>query len=275
MGDPIVTTGGSCANTIKGLASLGQRSALAGKMGRDPMGKLFLEKFEKYGVVPLIVYSDTPTAQVASLITPDHQRTFRCFPGAGNEFTEEDLIPELFQGVRLVHIEGYAFYNQSLAERSMQMAKEAGALVSLDLGSFELVKKFKGKLLELIPAYVDIIFANEDETRVLTGLGPEEGCDLLRQMCQATVILIGKDGCWIGSPDEKCLCPAIAANVIDTTGAGDLFASGFLHGFLEGCTLKECGRYGNLTGGTVVQYKGAEIPDHKWTELKEIMPKGQ
>lgn len=272
---PLIITGGSCSNTIKGLASLGQRSALFGKIGRDKMGQHFLNNVVPIGVMPWLIASDTPTAQVACFVTPDRQRTFRCFPGAGNELTEEDLFPELFEGVKLVHVEAYAFYNGSLATRAMQLAKEAGAIVSLDLGCFELVEHFRHTILGLLPDYVDIIFANEDEIYALTGLGPRAGCNKLKQMCPIAVVSVGENGCWVGSGEKIFHSPAFPIEVVDTAGAGDLFASGFLHGYLEGCSLKECARYGNLAGSAVVGTCGAEIPTTQWTKLKKRMQTGE
>lgn len=261
--------GGSASNTIKGLRSLGQKTAICGKIGSDEMGQKYIKNINHLGIIGKLVTSSTPTQQVAAFITPDHQRTFRVFPGAAIELSSLDLTPELFRNVKLVHIEGYALYNGSLVRRAMELAKEAGALVSFDMASFEVVQKYKETILELISSYADIVFANEDEAKTLTGLFPSEACDKLKSMCKVAVILVGEDGCWVGSGDYKHHSPAVASKVIDTTGAGDLFASGFLHGYLEGCPLDICAQYGNLTGGAVVEIVGAEIPEAKWKELRE------
>lgn len=269
--NPQIATGGSCSNTIKGLASLQDNCAILGKIGEDDLGQIYLNNIKSIGVTPLFICSKTPTAQVAVLITPDFQRTFRCFPGAGNELVGDDLTPEMFEGVRHVHLEGYAFYNGDLVSRALKMAKEAGATVSIDLATCEVVGQFRDQMLDLIPKYVDIVFANEYEAKALTGLPPEEACDQIRQMCPISVVLIGKNGCWVGSNEGKTHCPGIPVTVKDTTGAGDLFASGFIHGFLQGRSYETCAYFGNLLGSTVVTVMGAEIPQDMWPAIQEKM----
>lgn len=268
-----IAAGGCTSNTIKGLASLGQNCAFFGKMGTDDMGHRFLQNITSVGILPMLLTTETPTQQVASLITPDCQRTMYCFPGASEELTEHDLTPGLFEGVRLVYIEGYALYNGTLVKKAMHMAKEAGALVAFDMGCSFVVNKFKKDIQELLVNYVDIVFANEEETKTLTGLEAAEGCAYLRNICGTAVVMIGKAGCWAGSGDELVLSPSVPAQVVDTTGAGDLFASGFLHGYLEGRPLAECAHWGNLTGASVVEVMGAEIPELRWEQLRQEMPK--
>ena len=270
--ETLIASGGSAANTIKGLANLGQLSALFGKVGKDDMGMDFTSRMKSFGVLPLLIEIDTPTTQVAGLITPDGQRTFRYFLGASSKLSEKDITPHLFKNVKLVHIEVYALYNGNVVEKAIRLAKKEGAIVSIDLGSFEVVKQFKSRLLKLIPQ-VDIVFSNEDEIQALTGLDPETGCEALKDMCSISVVKMGKDGCWVMSGTEKILSPGIPAKVVkDTTGAGDHFASGFLHGFLDGRSLAECAYYGNLTGSAAVEVYGAEIPESKWIELRKLMP---
>jgi len=271
--EPFIASGGSAANTIKGLANFRQKSAFFGKVGKDHMGSHFTSKMNSFGVIPILIESDTPTTQVAGLITPDGQRTFRYFLGASNELTELDLTPELFEGTKLVHLEVYSLYNGHLVEKAMRLAKEAGAMVSIDLGSFEVVKHFKSQLLHLISNYVDIVFSNEDEIYALTGLDPENGGIVLKELCKIAVVKMGKHGCWVMSGDEKIYSPSVPAKIVkDTTGAGDHFASGFLHGLLEGKDLSVCAYYGNLTGSAAVEVYGAEIPEEKWVELRQLMP---
>lgn len=268
--DVIIATGGSAANTIKGLASLKLKSAFFGKIGNDEMGLKFASKIKSLGVIPLLIETNVPTTQIAALITPDGQRTLRYFLGASKELTEYDLTSEMFKGVKLVHIEIYAIYQGNLVEKAMKLAKQAGAAVSIDLGSFEMVKQFKSRLLDLIPNYVDIVFANEDEIKALTGLDPENGCEFLKTICPIAVVKLGKHGCWVMSASQKFQSPGFPVSVVrDTTGAGDHFASGFLYGFLEGCSLEMCARYANLLGSAAVEVYGAEIPESKWIEIRK------
>lgn len=220
-------------------------------------------------IVPLYTQSTAPTAQVVCLITPDRERTLRSFLGASQEMKAEDLKPEQFENVKLVHIEGYSLLNESLTERAMELAKEAKAKISFDLASFEITQAYKDKIIYLLSHYVDILFANEAETKMLTGLSPEKGSDILKDICQTVIILQGSKGCWVARRETKFHHPAFSVQSIDTTGAGDLFASGFLHGYLSQSSLQECARFGSLIGAAAVQYLGAEIPAEKWEEIKK------
>jgi sugar/nucleoside kinase (ribokinase family) len=268
-----IRMGGSSANTIKGLAHLGHRCALVGKVGEDSAGAAFVKSLKNSNVISLLVHSSTPTGQIACLVTSDGERTFRDFLGASKEFSMEDLKPELFTGVKLVHIEGYTLMNESVTLRAMELAKAAGAKVSFDLSNFELVQQFQNQIVHLLSQHVDIVFANRDETRTLTKLDSEKGCSILKDLCDVVVTLMGSEGCWIGHGSEQYRCLAYPVTPLDTTGAGDLFAAGFLHGYLTGRALTECAHYGALAGAAVVQVFGAEIPETQWEELRRQMSK--
>jgi sugar/nucleoside kinase (ribokinase family) len=270
---PSTATGGSCANTIKGLASLQVKCALLSKIGCDTLGAHFTQYMKNLGVVPLFLTANKPTARVLCLITPDGQRTMRFFAGSSQEMDENHLHTDYLKGVKIVHIDSYSLRNGQLIERMMQLAKEAGALISIDLSSFEIVHQYKERIYHLLRTYVDIVFANEDETKTLTGLSPYQGCEHLKEICPIAIVLSGKDGCLVGHQKKIFESPAFPANVIDTTGAGDLFASGFLYGYLKGYPLEKCARLGNLLGGSVIEVKGAEIPEEKWKELRQIISK--
>ena len=271
QGMPHVAPGGSCLNTIKGLAGLGEKCAIVGKVGEDSSGEYMLENLRKQHVQSLFVPTLTPTAQVVSLLTPDHQRTMLIFPGASLELTADDLRSEHFHGVTLVHLEGYLLRNGYMTEKVMKMAKDAGKLISFDLGCFQLVQENRDLILSLLRSYVDIVFANEDEIFALTGLDPKAGCVELQKICPIAVVLMGKEGCLVGSRDRLIAKATLSAEVVDTTGAGDLFASGFLYGILRGYDLETCAYLGNCLGSTIVGVKGAEIPESQWVELKKII----
>ncbi|MFQ5729094.1 MAG: carbohydrate kinase family protein, partial [Waddliaceae bacterium] len=180
-----------------------------------------------------------------------------------------DLDPAHFKNVNIVHIEGYSLQNEKVTEKAMRLAKESGALVSLDLGSFEIVNQYKSTILGLLEKYVDLVFTNKDETLALTGFPPEKGCEQIKNLCEIAVVMIGKEGSWVGWGDETHRCPTFQVEAIDTTGAGDLFASGFLHALLEGKPAEECAKWGAITASTVVQVIGTEIPPEKWKQIKD------
>lgn len=221
----VFAAGGSCANTIKGLAHMGHSCGLFGKMGNDRMGELFNENIKRKGIHSFCLYSDSPTLVVVSMISPDGERTMRSCQGADIEMNVQDLTPDLFCGVQHVHIEGYVLYShdRKYASTVMKLAKDAGATISLDVSSFQLVHQFRDTLLELIAGYVDVLFSNSDEVFVLLGKGPEEGCKELSKICSIAVVTTGKEGCFVGANGMAMHSPSFSASVVDTTGAGDLF----------------------------------------------------
>jgi sugar/nucleoside kinase (ribokinase family) len=261
--------GGSCANAIKGLAKLGHSCAFVGKVGQDEEGALVQQNFLKMGIIPLLAHGQQPTSQLACLVTPDGERTFRNFMGATREFSAQDIKPEMFKNIRLAHIEGYNLLNEGLTEEAMRLAKEAGAKITFDLANYSLVEKFKEQLMPLISCNVDILFANGEEARRLTGLDPHEACSALKDIVEIVIILLGAQGCVIGHDMEVKHYPAYPVKPLDTTGAGDLFTAGFLHGYLTGQPIKACAHYGALAGAAIVKVLGAELPDEDWVKLSE------
>jgi sugar/nucleoside kinase (ribokinase family) len=273
-GAPVnLSIGGSSANTIKGLAHLGHQTAFVGKIGQDPAGEIFKKSLKELNITSLLLPANSPTGQLVCFVTPDGERSFRNFLGASQELQASDLTSTMFQNVKLVHIEGYTLLNHPLTEKAMQLAKEANALVSFDLSSFEITEDYRPEIIHLITHYVDILFANIDETKTLTHLPPEKGCDVLKDMCNIAVVMMGINGCWVGQDQSKIWCPAYPVHPIDTTGAGDLFAAGFLHGFLTGKSLPTCAHYGALTAAAVVKVYGAEIPKSAWEKLQKVIMK--
>ncbi len=264
-----VKAGGSAANMVKGLSRLGHSCAFLGKIGQDDNAAIFVESLQKYNVKPCLQVSSSPTGQLACLVLPDGERTFVDYLGAGKELTGNDLTAELFAGVKWVHIEGYTLLNDTLTQRAMELAKEAGAKISFDLSNFEIVKQYKDLMARLLAGYVDIVFGNADEVRALTGSDPKEGCSLLKDICDIAVVLMGPDGCWIGSGKDMIHCYAYPVVPLDTTGAGDLFTAGFLHGYLIGKSMPTCAHYGALVAAAVVRVYGSDIPDETWDAIRE------
>ena len=245
--------GGSCANAIKGLSRLGHSCGLLGKVGNDEAGKSFSKTMREMGIVPSLIPGQTSTGQVIALVTPDGERTMRDFLGASQEMRPEDLHPGAFEGVKWVHIEGYMLFREGVAERAMQLAKEAGARVSFDLANYELVHQYKETIISLVSKYVDLLFANQVETYALTKRDPQRACALLNDLCEVAVVSMGIEGCWIPDGEKVLHCPAYPVKPVDSTGAGDLFAAGFLHGYLTGKPLPLCAHFGAKVAAEVVQ----------------------
>ena len=276
--EPQLVPGGSCANTIKGLAKTGKKIAFFSKRGDDEIGTLLEKSLKMHKVEPLLSISKQPTGHLASFVNPQGDRTFFVCPGATLDLTSKDFTNEVFKKGKIVHIEGYFLRNNDAIETCMKMAKEAGCLVSFDLGCFELVREHKEKVLNLMSKYVDILIANKFEAKELTGKSPKDACKEIQKIVKVAIVLTGKRGCWVGSQGKLVSSTGLTANVVDTTGAGDLYTSGFLYALLERKPLEECAYIGNLFGKSVIENIGAEIPEDKWApiiqELDRLKKKG-
>lgn len=268
--EPLITPGGSSTNTIKGLANLGQKCAMIGMTGEDEDAVYFSSSLLSQNITPLLSSTpNSPTAKVVCMVTPDGERTMRSNLGACVEMKPEYLKPEYFEGASLLHIEGYTLYNSPLPIRAMQLAKEAGVKISLDLASFEIVHQFRDLITDILEKYVDIVFTNELEAEALTGKDEKSTCKYLSGICEVAVVSMGKEGCYVAKDGKATHCPAYPKEPLDTTGAGDLFAGGFLHGYLEGDSLEDCARYGALLGAEAVLHLGAEIHRSEWGKLRD------
>jgi len=268
--------GGSGANVIKGLAQLGEKCAIVGKVGSDDKGDYYFKKLKGWGIVPIFEKGTLPTGQAICLITPDGERTFRTYLGASHSLTDLHIDKSLFnEKVRLFHIEGYQLVDPDLTLRTLKLAKEFGITISLDLANEQIVRRNKEFILEVLEKYVDILFCNEKEAKVLTGLKASQACEELSKYCDVAIVTMSERGSWAKRGIEKVYMKALSVKAIDTTGAGDLYASGFLHGYLNGWSLKESAWLGAYVASEVVKRVGAEIPDSIWEEiLKRIAKKG-
>jgi len=263
----IIQTGGSAANTIHGIAKLGGQCGYIGKISDDEFGNFYLEDFKKNQINTHFYFSETGTGHATGLISPDSERTFGTYLGAALELTPEEMTHEIFRDYGILHIEGYLVQNHALIEAAMRIAKENGLLVSIDMASFNIVEANIDFLHEIIRKYVDIVFANEDEAFSLTGKNPEEALSEIAAMCKIAVVKIGAKGSMIQTGERVIRIDAISAKSIDTTGAGDIYASGFLYALSENLDLEVAGKIGSLLAGNVVEVMGAKLPDETWRRL--------
>ena len=264
-----MATGGSASNTINGITRLGVEAGFVGKIGKDDIGLFFSNDSFNNGVEPHLLLSETPSGRCIVLVSPDSERTLCTYLGAACELEASDLKPEMFIGYDIFHIEGYLVQNHDLIRTAVKMAKEAGLKVSIDLASYNVVEANLDFLLEIIKKYVDIVFANEEEARAFTGKEPEEALIHISEHCDIAVVKVGKEGSYIKSANEHVKVKPRLANAIDTTGAGDLYAAGFLYGLANDFPLEICGKIGSLVSGNVVEVLGAKMTDAVWTEIHE------
>lgn len=271
--EPSHVPGGSACNTIIGISKLGNRTRFIGKRGNDDLGETLESALRTHHVEPVLDTSDTPTGRVLSIITPDAQRSMFTFLGAASETKPEEYTVEKFKDAALVHIEGYLLFNERLIFAALKAAKEAGALISLDLASYTVVEASKKILTDIVKEYVDILLANEDEARVFTGCTEEtEALKILAQDTEIAIMKVGKRGSFISCKGKTYPFGIIGSGeAIDTTGAGDLWASGFLYGIVNGLPIERCGELAAACGYEVCQVIGAHIPEDGWARIKKLL----
>lgn len=262
-----LASGGSAANTIHGLARLGIETGFIGKVGNDEMAKVFEDDLINNKIKPLLERSETRSGVALAMISPDSERTFATYLGAAAELGADDMRDELFQGYDIVHIEGYLVFNQPLLEAALKQAKKHGLKVSLDLASFNVVEANLDFLKDMIAKYVDIVFANEEEAKSYTGQEPKEALLTIAKECELAIVKIGSKGSLIKRGNEEITAGVIEAKSIDTTGAGDLYASGFLAGLVQGKSLEVCAQMGAITAGNVIQVIGPKMDDNRWNNI--------
>ncbi|NOX84432.1 MAG: adenosine kinase [Chlorobi bacterium] len=268
-----MASGGSAANTIHGLARLGVETAFIGTVGRDETGEFFKNDLEKSHIHPMLNLSDTHSGLASTLITPDGERTFGTFLGASIELSAGDFTPEMFSGFGMLHVEGYLVQNHQLLESILKLAKEAGLKISIDLASYNVVEDNLNFLKEMIEKYVDIVFANEEEAKAFTGLDAEEALNRISDFTEVTIVKTGSKGSLVKSSGQITFVDSIKAKVVDTTGAGDLYAAGFLYGMIQGKDMKISGQIGSLLATEVIEVMGAKIPDERWGIILEEIKK--
>ena len=263
----ILQTGGSAANTIHGIAQLGGVCGYIGKITDDEMGRFFLRDFKANNINTHFYYSPTGTGHATALVSKDSERTFGTYLGAALELTPEEMDQAIIAQYGIMHIEGYLVQNHALIEAAMKIAKDNGLLISIDMASFNIVEANLEFLHTIIRQYVDIVFANEEEALSLTGKNPLEALDMLAEMCSIAVVKLGAQGSVIKTGDRMIRIDAIPANSIDTTGAGDIYAAGFLYALTQDLDLEVAGKIGSLLAANVVEVMGAKIPAKSWERL--------
>jgi len=259
-----MVAGGSASNTINAIARLGIKAGFVGKIGSDEIGTFYRTDARNNGVDPLLFSSTDDSGRSMVLISKDGERTMCTFLGASAEMVADDLYDNLFDGYRIFHIEGYLVQNYDLIRKAITLAKSAGLTVSLDLASFNVVEENIDFLRDIIPGNVDIIFANEEEAKALTGKDPEAALDELAELCSVAIVKIGKEGSLIKHRNDVIKVDGCEANCVDTTGAGDIYAAGFLYGFANDLPLEMSGKIGSFLAAKVVEEIGPKIPHHHW-----------
>ena len=261
--------GGSAANTISTAAIFGMPAGFIGKVGDDELGALFLSDQRQNGINSTLLKGTAASGRAMVFITPqEDDRTFATYLGAALQLEPEDLKDEYFEGYDYLHIEGYLVQNQRLVRRAVEMGREHGMLISIDLASYNVVESNNAFLHDIVKDYVDIVFANEMEARAFTGHEPREALDVIAELCDIAVVKVGKGGSMVRSGDEYHFIEASPADTVDATGAGDTYAAGFLYAHACGMPLDVCGKVGSIIAGKVVEVIGTKIDIPRWREAK-------
>jgi sugar/nucleoside kinase (ribokinase family) len=256
-----------------GIGKLGGEACFVGKSGVGHMARLFETDLKKNNVDPALFKSSSPTGRVLSIITPDAQRSMFTFLGASSETQPDEITNNCFKDAAIVHIEGYLLFNEDLIMAALKAAKYAGALISLDLASFTVVEESKTILNKIINDFVDILIANEDEAHAFTGYADEiKAVRSMAKNTQIAALKVGERGSFIHRNGKTIKVePMGDGRAVDTTGAGDLWASGFLFGLVNGYRLEKCGKLGSACGYEVCRVIGANIPEDGWQRIKKLL----
>lgn len=263
MAPGLEASGGSAANTVAGVASFGGQAAFIGKVAGDELGAIFAHDIRAIGArfeTPSLT-GGPATARCLVNVTPDGQRTMSTFLGACVELTPADVDPALIEGAKIVYLEGYLFDPAAAREafaKAAGLARASGRKIALSLSDGFVVDRHRGALLGFIETQVDVLFANADEIRALFETDDVEAAQsAIRGRVDIAAITRGAEGSVVLTAEEVFAVPAgPVAHVVDTTGAGDQYAAGFLFGLARGRGLADCGALGSLAAAEVISHYG-------------------
>ena len=264
-----LSLGGSADNTIRAMARLGAEVGFIGKVGQDTTGDFFEQALDNLGIRPVIFRGTKRSGKCVSLISPDGERTMLTHLGAALEMVADEISPAIFEGYDCLYVEGYLVQNHQLIESAISTAKQCGLKVAIDLASFNVVEENIDFLRRIVSQYVDIVFANEDEARVFSAESePINALQYISEMCELAVVKIGMRGALIKQGEQVVHVGIMeAAKRVDTTGAGDFYAAGFLYGLTQSLDLRQCGTIGAVTAGKVIEIVGTTLSDEAWDEI--------
>ena len=268
-----MASGGSAANTMSGLALLGIEAGFLSKIGDDEIGRFFEKQMTDSHVYPQMLKSTTPSGRVQALVTPDGERTFATCLGAAAEMSADDIRRDLFEGWDILYVEGYLVANPTMLDKAVTTAKEAGLKIAIDMASYNVVEESRDYFMQLIENYVDYVFANEKEAFALTGMEPLQALDFIASRCDIAVVKVGAKGAYIKRGNDMVTVPPMKANVIDTNGAGDMWAAGFMAGFVKGENLAKCGQMGAIVAANVIEVLGTKMDKARWEKIHTAIAK--
>ena len=257
-------SGGSAANTVVALANLGNSVEFIGRIKDDYFGNFFSNDIKESGAAFNSKYVETSESSAHSviLITPDAQRTMCTYLGASTEFKPDDINYESIKLSKYLYLEGY-LWDSELAKKAFikaaKVAKESKTKIILSLSDAFCVDRHRESFLDLINDFVDILFCNEEEVKSLFKINDLEKCQIkIKSLCELAAITLGEKGSLIVNKNKiELIQPFLFGKAIDTTGAGDIFAGGFIHGLINNLSLNDCGQIGSICAGYIVTQIGS------------------
>ncbi len=268
-----LSLGGSAGNTIRAMARLSTEVGFIGKVGEDTTGDFYIQARNNLGIEPIIFRGTEKSGKCVSLESTDGERTKDTHQSTAHALEAAEIEPSIFEGYDCLYVEGYLVQNHELIEKAAATAKKCGRKVAIDLAAFNVVAENLEFLRRLVKEYVDIVFANEDEAKTFTCEGePVNALQQISEMCELAVVKIGTKGALIKQGDEVVHVGIMAAaKRVDTTGAGDFYAAGFMAGLCEGLTLRQCGTIGAITAGKVIEVVGTTFGEEAWEEIFRLV----
>ncbi|MFA6821697.1 MAG: adenosine kinase [Sphaerochaetaceae bacterium] len=270
--------GGSCPNTIITLAALGIETTLAGKVGDDEYGSIYHDCLASAGVKDELAHCEEPTGSSIILITEDSERTMNTYLGANRLFKADDIVPQSIKDADYFHFTGYMWdtpNQKSSILRAIEIAEEGETKISFDIADPFAVGRNRDQFLSLIRDHVDLVFANSEEARYLfDNYDPRECCKSLGKLCETAIVKDGKRGSYICHQGKVIKVPLEGpAKAVDTTGAGDTYAAGFLYGLCRHLPLEASGFCASYLAGEIIQQHGAQFSKERGTEIKLFLEK--
>ncbi|MBL7054473.1 adenosine kinase [Candidatus Woesearchaeota archaeon] len=258
-----IVPGGSSANTLYGISLIGGSVVFCGKVGKDKHGDIYEQKLIGANAKSNIKRIDShKTGHAITFITPDSERTFAVHLGAAIKLEKEDIFFDDLKNSKILHIEGYQLEDPSLRSVSlhaMDFAKKNNVKISIDLADSGIVGRNKEDIKKIVKEFADIIFANEDEAKSFVNKKPDEALHEISEMCDIAVIKLGEKGSLVKRGNEIHKINPYKSKAKDTTGAGDMYAAGFLHGLANNYDLEKCGNIGSYLAAKVVEQIGARL----------------
>jgi len=266
-----VSSGGSAANTISALANLGFDTSFLAVAGGDEYGKLFENEMKDSGVKLNLIKKEGDTGKILHLISPDKEATTIGYSGVNSKFEPKDLSEQYFYGYDYLYIDGYLMNNHELMEALADFGKLNYMKVVFDVASSHFAEGNREFLKKFIKNKVDILFGNDLEIFSYTGQEPERAIRTIAKDCDIVVVKLGSRGSYIQRGEEFYHISAAPVDPIDASGAGDLYAAGFLYGLMEDYHLTHCGKVGAFLASKILSQKGARFSFEEWREIKRMI----